>query len=142
MKNISSGFTLVELMVVVAIISILASIAIPSYQDFLIRGRIPDATSVLATKRTQIEQFFQDNRTYVGAAACVADNTSGQYFDFSCPIATATAYTIQAAGKKSMASFTYTIDQDNTKITTIAAGGPSGWVGNASCWVTRKGGAC
>ena len=71
--NKQSGFTLIELMIVVAIVGILATIAYPSYTDYVIRGRIPDATSGLAAKRVQMEQFFQDNRTYVGAPACAAD---------------------------------------------------------------------
>jgi type IV pilus assembly protein PilE len=46
---------------------------------------------------------------------------------------------LQAAGKSSMAGFTYTINQDNAKATTAV---PAGWTTNASCWVTRKGGVC
>lgn len=133
------GFTLIELMIVVAIIGILASVALPSYNDYVTRGRIPDATSNLAAKRVQLEQFFQDNRTYVGATACNADSATSQYFDFSCTAQTATTYTLQAAGKSSMAGFTYTINQDNAKATTAV---PAGWTTNATCWVTKKGGAC
>jgi prepilin-type N-terminal cleavage/methylation domain-containing protein len=85
------GFTLIELMIVIAIIGVLASIGYPSYTDYLIRGRIPDATANLATKRVQLEQFFQDNRTYAGAPACNPDTAVSKYFDFSCPVvATAT----------------------------------------------------
>lgn len=140
MRNKIQGFTLIELMVVVAIIGILASIALPYYGDYVIRAKIPEATSALAAKRVQMEQYFLDNRTYVGGAACAADAASSQYFTFSCPAAaTATAYTIQAAGTGSMAGFTYTIDQNNAKATTAV---PAGWTANAACWVTKKGGAC
>ena len=83
--NKQSGFTLIELMIVVAIVGILATIAYPSYSDYVIRGRIPEATSALAAKRVQLEQFFQDNRTYVGAPACAADDaTTSRFFNFSC----------------------------------------------------------
>lgn len=134
------GFTLIEIMIVVAIVAVLSAIAIPSYRDYVVRGKIPDATSNLATKRVQIEQFFLDNRSYVAAPACEADTTSSKYFDFSCsPAATATAYTLTAVGKGSMAGFTYTIDQLNTKATTAV---PSGWTTSASCWVTQKSEAC
>ena len=134
-----SGFTLIEVMITVAIVSIISMVALPSYQDYVVRGKIPDATSNLAIKRVQAEQFFQDNRSYVGAPACTADTTSSQYFDFSCTGVTAAVYTLQAVGKGSMAGFTYTVDQSNAKASTITA---SGWTGNSTCCVTKKGGTC
>lgn len=134
-----NGFTLIELMIVVAIIGILAAIAVPAYTDHVTRGKVPDATLNLAAKRMQMEQYFQDNRTYVGASACSSDTTTSQYFDFSCTVQTATTYTLQAVGKGTMAGFTYTINEANAKATTAV---PSGWATNASCWVTKKGGVC
>lgn len=139
------GVTLIELMVVVAIIAILTTIALPAYQDYVVRGKIPDATSNLANYRVQMEQFFQDNRTYAGATACPAstspNTTVSQYFNFSCSSGqpTATTYVLQAVGKNSMAGFTFTIDQNNSKATTAV---PAGWATNATCWVSRKGGGC
>lgn len=135
----NAGFTLVELMIVVAIVGILSAIAIPSYQDYIIRGRIPDATSNLAGKRVQMEQFYQDNRTYVGATAVCPDTAISQYFDFTCTGQSTTAYTLTATGKSSMTGFVYTIDQSNAKATTAV---PADWTTNATCWVTGKGGTC
>jgi type IV pilus assembly protein PilE len=135
-----SGFTLIELMVTVAIAGILAAVAIPSYSDYVTRGRIPDATSNLAVKRVQMEQYFQDNKTYVNGPGCVSDSTSSRYFTFSCSAAaTASAYTLQAVGAGSMTGFSYTVDQSNAKATSAV---PSGWTANAACWVTKKSGAC
>ena len=72
----SSGFTLIELMIVVVIIGIIAAIAMPNYTDYLIRGKIPDAASGLSNKVVAMEQYFQDNRTYAGGPGCTADTTS------------------------------------------------------------------
>lgn len=136
-----SGFTLIELMIVVAIVAILAAIALPSYQDYLIRSRIPDATSNLGAKRARVETYYDNNRTYVGAPDCTADSTTSKYFDFDCnPAATANTYTLRAVGKSSMTGFTYTVNESNARATTVT--GVSGWTGNTTCWVTNKGGSC
>jgi len=139
------GFTLIEVMITVAIIAILAAVAVPQYSSYVTRGRIPDATSGLASKAVQAEQFFQDNRTYADVGTtknpgCSADTTSSKYFDFSCASASSTGYVLQAVGKSSMAGFTYTIDQANNKVTTAL---PTGWSGaNSRCWVVKKDGSC
>jgi len=151
-----SGFTLIEVMIVVAIVAILAMISYPAYRDYIIRGNVPSATTGLATKQVQMEQFFQDRRSYLNGdsslpanmgtiAGCVAD-TTGKYFDFSCAppsgvVPTATAYTIAAVGKGNMAGFTYTITQSGVKATVSV---PAGWSLPApnNCWVTKKGGIC
>ena len=135
----SAGFTLIELMIVVAIVGILSAVALPAYNEYIVRGKLPEATSNLAAKRVQMEQFFQDNLTYASAPACTQDTTSSPYFTFSCSVATATAFSLQAVGTGTMAGFTFTVDQSNAKATTAV---PSGWATNAACWVTKKGGNC
>lgn len=138
--NLQKGFTLIELMIVVAIIAILASVAMPLYTDYVIRSKTSEATSTLATLRVQMEQCFQDNRTY---APCNCGG-AGKYFTFSCPATpTATTYTLQAAGTSTMSGFTYTVDQANVQTSTIAAPAPASWQAtSASCWITKAGGQC
>lgn len=135
--NRTKGFTLIELMIVVAIIGILSAIAIPAYTDYVTRSKIPEATSNLADLRVRMEQHFLDNRTYVGGPC----TTAGKYFTFSCTAGepTASTYVIQAVGGTGVTGFTYTIDHANQKRTTAV---PSGWTSNALCWVTTKAGTC
>jgi type IV pilus assembly protein PilE len=154
----NKGFTLIELMIVVAIVGILAAVALPAYRDYLKRGKIQEATANLSDMRVKLEQFYQDNRTYtVAAGACQAGNASAlpvapavKYFTFTCPTAgmTANAYQVIATGTiagadQSMAGFRYTIDQANAKTTTLDA--TSEWVSSTTtynCWITKKGTAC
>jgi len=142
MKNRQAGFTLIEVMITVAIVGILAAVAIPSYSDYVRRGRITEAVTGLSDMRVKMEQYFQDNRSY--ANACTAGTvaplpTATAYFTYSCPTATASAYTVTATGAGSMAGFVYTIDQTNARATT---GVPSGWTASATCWVMKKDGSC
>jgi type IV pilus assembly protein PilE len=136
-----NGFTLIEVMIVVAIVAILASIALPSYTAYVQRSRITEAVSGLAGMNVNMERFFQDNRTYVGACAAntVAPLPTARSFTFTCPTLTAAAYTVQAAGSASMAGFTYTLDQANVRATTSV---PSGWTSSATCWVLKSDGSC
>jgi type IV pilus assembly protein PilE len=137
------GFTLIELMVTVAIVAILASIALPAYRDYVTRGRLAEAYATLGSQRVKMEQFYQDARTYNGACAAntVAPpppNTTN--FQYTCNVADQT-YTITATGQASggLNGFVFTVDQANTRATT---GVPSGWTSNATCWIRRKDGAC
>lgn len=143
-----AGFTLIELMVVVAIIGILAAIALPSYNEYLTRGRIPEATSALAIKRVRMEQFYQDNKSYANAKDCNNDTDTSRYFTFNCSVpGSATGYTLQAVGVGAMAGFTYTytVDATNPALNGKAtASVPAGWSlpSPNTCWVTKKGGVC
>ena len=62
--NKQGGFTLVELMVVIVIVGILASIAVPAYNDSVRKGRRADAKSTLTTVAARMEQYFMDNKTF------------------------------------------------------------------------------
>ena len=69
-----AGFTLIELMITMVVLAILAAIAIPSYTDYILRGKIPEATSNLQAAKTKMEQYFQDNRSY--PTGCVVAPTA------------------------------------------------------------------
>ena len=137
------GFTLIELMSAVAIIAILVTIAMPSYSDYVIRGRIAEATMGLSEGRARMEQFFLDNRTYAGAPACTTAIPTSRSFIFTCPTLTPTTYIIQADGiaGQGMAGFQYTINNMNERASLMTRPGWTNAVPN-NCWVTKKGGIC
>ena len=146
-----AGFTLIEVMIVVAIIGILAAVAYPSYRDHLIRGSLADATNGLSSVRAQMERHYLDNRTYATAngftTPCAAVDAGGTdaprkfgAFVVSCSATpTATAFTLQAVGSGSVSGFTYTITQADVRATTAAA---TGYSTCTSAWITKKGQAC
>jgi type IV pilus assembly protein PilE len=143
------GFTLIEIMIVVAIIALIAAIAVPQYNQYVMRGRLVEATANLGQLRIRAEQWFQDNRTYAGmdtaaqpANACTVAAGDARFFVYDCPVVpNAAAYTIRATGipAQGTGGFVFTVDQTNAKNTTVAAPAPSGWTGGA-CWVSRPGG--
>jgi type IV pilus assembly protein PilE len=145
-RVVAKGFTLVELMIVVAIIAILAAIAIPLYSDYVLRGKLVDGMNGLTFVRTKMEQFYQDNRTYATTGSytspCLdAANQTWGTFSLSCPTPTASTYTLTVTGSGMTANFVYTIDQSNTKTTKQT---PAKWGSavSSTCWITRKGGGC
>ena len=145
-EQATRGFTLIEVMITIAVIAILAAVALPNYIEYVTRSKLVEAKTNLADMRTRLEQYFLDNRAYPGA--CIAYATgpapagkiylpaNQKNFVIDCnPPPTATAYTVRATGL----GFVFTIDQTNTKATPTV---PTGWTTSAVCWVSRKNGDC
>lgn len=135
------GFTLIELMITIAIVAVLTSIAIPAYTDYVRRGKIINATQRLSDARVRMEQFFLDNRAYPAACpAFVTAAATNDAFDFTCGANSATTYTIVATGRNTqgMSGFQYTINERNQR----TSQGPSGWTASNNCWIVRKDGTC
>lgn len=141
------GFTLIEVMIVVAVIGILAAIALPSYNDYIRRGQLPEAFNALSEYRVKMEQYYQDNRNYGGAACASAASANGwntfpttiKYFTFTCDLgATKQSYTITATGGLSKAAgHTYTINEQGQRKTTKFKNATV----DQGCWLT-SGAAC
>ena len=90
MKNKQKAFTLIELMIVVAIIGILFSIAYPSYQESIVKSRRTEAKSGLTKFSVLMTQQLTEAGTYAGYSL----PTTSEYYDFSASNVTATAFTV------------------------------------------------
>jgi len=104
------GFTLLELMIVVAIVGLIASIAYPSYQAQVSKTRRSDCSGALMSLGNAMERFYTVNNTYQGAAAGGGNTGAPAIFSTTCPVdggnptynltiqaATTSTYTVQAA---------------------------------------------
>ena len=144
MRHTARGFTIIEILIVVAIIAILVAIALPSYQEYILRGKISEATSTLTDLRLRAEKFYGDNRTYVGFNTATPGT---RYFTYACDdgaggAVAQNAFRCTAAGVagEGMGDFTYTINQSNVR--TSAFNGRPGWNNSATCWVSKKSESC
>lgn len=81
MRKMQQGFTLIELMIVVAIIGILAALAIPAYQDYTIRARVAEGVNLAAAARTAVAEYriSQDAFPSSNAQAGLEDEIKSQY---------------------------------------------------------------
>ena len=130
-----NGFSLIELLIVIAIIGILAGIAYPSYQEYIARARRADAKTVLLENAQFLERFYTQNGTYVGAALPVTEapkDGTTKYYDVGFVAAqTATAFQIQAVPKGSQSGDKcgkLRINQSNQKSVADAT------LSSSACW--------
>ncbi len=153
------GFTLIEVLVALAVVGILVAVAYPSYREYIARGQLVDGTNALSTFRAQMERHYQDNRTYAtvtsggvtfttpcDASTAAASRKFGN-FVVTCATGqpTATTFTLLATGAAGspVAGVVYSISNDGSQSTTMPAGGAwSGWASCATAWIVKKGQPC
>lgn len=131
-ENNQLGFSLLELMVVVAVIAILVTIALPNYADYTRRARIAEVTAELADTAIKLDQYFLDNRTFVSFSSCPANTVT---FTYACNTF-ASSFGLVATGVGQMTSFNYQLNEQNVRSSATP------WGNNAACWVRAKGGKC
>ncbi len=136
----ASGFTLIELMIAITIVAILASVAIPAYNSYTQRTKLAEGMTTLSNLRLQMEQYYQDNRSYAtaGTKKCAIPAPTGNDFSFSCTAPTPTTYVWTATSKGSSLGagrFVYDIDQNGNRKTLKFDGGAS----TSTCWEIRPG---
>lgn len=145
------GFTLIEIMITVAIVGILAAVALPQYSQYVMRGKVTEGFNGLTGYSLALGQFYQDNRSYATAPACTTATTSPPplgtlpaptpNFTYDCVSNTINAYVIRATGTGPMAGFKFTLDQNGGRATTGVPAN-SGWPLNGACWIASKSGTC
>jgi type IV pilus assembly protein PilE len=137
----NAGFTLIEVMITVAIVAILSMVAMPSYRDYVRRTEATDATATLATGRARMEQYFQDNRNYgpTAGTACGPSVPTSKYFTYTCATSNSGAnFVLTATGSPGGSTHTYTISDNGTRTTTSFKGATQS---GKACWLI-KGSEC
>lgn len=122
------GVTLIELMTVVAVVAILAGVAVPAYQDYLVRGKLSAGTALLREAHQRLENRYGDERSYGDAlGGCAIGNflDSDSQFSYTCILAGGgQGYVFTATGTAGTNGFIFKINEAGVESTTAV---PTGW---------------
>lgn len=155
-----SGFTLIELMIVIAVIGILTAIALPQFNEYMNKSRINEAYNTLSDLRVKMEQYYQDNKQYGNAGSCTTTTLIAapvvvmpttpavKYFTYSCVSSGSVspdsdqAFVLTATSKigplGAAGDYVFTVNESDVKATTKV----KGVVSTLQCWVTAPAASC
>lgn len=149
-RPLQRAFTLIEVMIVVAIVAILAAIAVPSYREYVTRGQLVDMTNAMSALQSDMQRYFNDNRTFAALPApivspCTAPPSVVNRYTLTCAITAAAppvpeGFVITGTGVATgpLNGFVFTLNNRGAQATTAA---PTGWPTSTERWCVRKG-AC
>ena len=125
----SSGFTILELMIVIAVIVLLLGSALPAYQDFVVRSKLQSGTESLSALRGLLTQVYADNRSYrnLDDTACRIATYPTEHFDLDCTATSDKSYLLTATsqaseGLGSAGDYVYVLDSNGIRDTTVFRG--------------------
>lgn len=132
------GFTLIELMIAVAIIGILSAIALPAYNNYILKGKVKAAQADLVALSLNVENHYQRQLTYPASGADSTAATKALFsgwnpaqkddFKYELTNASATSYTVKATGTTSgVSGCTLTLDHENKRVASGCPGSGTTW---------------
>lgn len=155
------GFTLIELMITVAVVAVLAAVALPAYNDYTTRSKFTEAHGMLADLRVKMEQYYMDNRRYsttTGGGTCGipggnSPTASAKYFTYTCASSNPNAagdqqFVLTATGVagQGLDGIAFTTNHANSRTTVVTAATPMANKGYSSgtttCWIRKKPAEC
>jgi type IV pilus assembly protein PilE len=127
-----TGFTLIELMIVVAIVSVLTAVALPAYNDYTRRARAADAVSQLSSWSSRMEHYYLDHRNFGGGTCGVATPITSNYTMTCALTAAGQGYTLTATSQVNSEG-AYTLSEGGQKQTTLFKGNSV----SKNCWLLK-----